>query len=213
MTDIKKILIPVNTQSPNRVTGSLSTNALGTKALMLNLYEILNRYVIEKQLVLNSDLVDVGFVDYNDGNGSVEITNDTWVDVTNDTLGAFTNTASMPEGVTSIIDPSTGYLQFDELEIGDQIFIRIDFNVVPTTNNALLECRYVLGEADSEYALGVFSKRMDVGAGISYGSEKGLFLIYMGDENTLRGKAKLQIKVSSPSVLFNNGLAITIVKR
>lgn len=213
MTDIKKILIPVNTQSPNRTTGSLSTNALGTTPHMLSLYETLNRYVIEKQLVLNSDLVDIGFVDYNDGNGSVEVPADTWLDVTNDTLGAFTNTANMPEGVTSIIDPITGYLEFGELEIGDQIFIRIDFNVVPNTNNALLECRYLLGQGVNEYALNVFSKRMDVGAGIVYGSEKGLFLIYMGDANTLGGKAKLQIKVSSPSALFNNGLAITIVKR
>ena len=157
-----------------------------------------------------------GFIDYNDSSTAsspISLSSNVWTDVPNDTLGAFTNTAYAPNGVTSIMDSSTGYLDFSQLTLGSDILIRIDFVVTPNTNNSLLETRYVLGQGAGQYALPVRSRRLDSGSGIPYASEKGSFYIYMGDSNTLGGVGKLQVKLSTNGTLVNNGVAIKIFKR
>lgn len=154
----------------------------------------------------------VGLVDYNDATGGIALAADTWTDVPNDTAGPFTNTTYLQNDISSLMDPVTGYLNFSELSLGDIISIRIDFSVNPTINNANLECRYVLGSGANEYALTVFEKRLDRGSGIEYGSNKGAFLIYMGDLNTKDNAGKLQVKLSSDGTLTNAGVAIQILR-
>ena len=154
-----------------------------------------------------------GFVDYNDNTGSVSLVADTWTDVPNNKQGAFTNTAYAPNGVTNLMDGNTGYLDFSDLTLGSDVLIRIDFSVTPNTNNSLLETRYVLGQGAGEYNLPVTSRRLDSGSGIPYSSEKGSFYIYMGEDNTLGGVGKLQVKLSTTGTLINAGVAIKIYKR
>jgi len=156
----------------------------------------------------------IGFIDYNDASTSttpITLIQDTWTDVPNDGLGAFTNKGYSP--VNELLDGSTGYLDFSELTLGSDLLIRIDFEVTPQTNNALLESRYVLGTAPNDYALPIRSRRLDSGSGTPYSSEKGAFYIYMGDNNTLNGVGKLQVKLSSNGTLKNNGVAIKIYKK
>jgi len=154
---------------------------------------------------------EAGFIDYNDTTGSIALVADTWTDVPNNGLGAFTNKAYAPVGVTELLDTSTGYLDFTDLDLGDTIQVRIDFKVKPNINNATLECRYVLGNGGGQYALTVFEKRLDRGSGIDYDADKGSFLIYMGDDNTRLNDGKLQVKLSSDGELTNSGVAIQIL--
>ena len=157
-----------------------------------------------------------GFVDYNDlatATTPINIISDTWTDIPNDTLGAFTNTNYLPDGVTTLINGVNGYLDFSELTLGSDVLIRIDFVINPNTNNSLLETRYILGQGAGEYSLPVRSRRLDSGSGINYSSEKGSFYIYMGDINTLGGVGKLQVRLSTNGVLINNGVAIKIYKK
>ena len=154
-----------------------------------------------------------GFVDYNDNTGSINLAADTWTDVPNNKQGSFTNIAYAPNGVTSLMDENTGYLDFSELTLGSDVLIRIDFSVTPNTNNSLLETRYVLGQGAGEYALTVRSRRLDSGSGIPYSSEKGSFYIYIGDNNTLGGVGKLQVRLSTTGTLTNAGVAIKIYKK
>jgi len=165
-----------------------------------------------------SDVTDNsnGFVDYNDAATSVTpitLVADTWTDVPNDTLGTYTNTAYMPEGMTTLMDGTTGYLDFSELTLGSDIHIRIDYTVTPNTNNALVESRYELGNGGGTYTLPINSKRLDSGSGVPYPSDKASFYIYMGDENTLQGVGKLQVKLTTGGTLINNGVAIKIYKK
>jgi hypothetical protein len=111
------------------------------------------------------------------------------------------------------MDTSNGSLDFTELTLGSDVLIRIDFNVTPQTNNALLESRYVLGTGAGLYSLPIVSRRLDSGAGIPYSSEKGSFYIYMGDTNTLDNPGTLQVKLSTGGTLVNNGLAIKVYKK
>ncbi|NRA48107.1 MAG: hypothetical protein HRU12_03160, partial [Phaeodactylibacter sp.] len=150
-----------------------------------------------------------GFADYNDTTGSVSITADTWTDVPNNGAGAFTNTSYLPSGVTSLIDTSTGYLDFSDLSLGSEILIRNDLTVVPQTNNALLEARYLLGTGAGEYQLLFWSERLDSGSGIDY-QRVVSFPIYMGDTNTQGNPGKLQIRLSSSGTFTNAGSYISM---
>ena len=150
-----------------------------------------------------------GFVDYNDTTGSITLVADTWTDVPNNAAGAFTNTTYKPTSVTSLIDTSTGYLDFDDLTLGSEILIRNDFTVVPQTNNALLEARYLLGSGAGEYQLLFWSERLDSGSGIDYQRVTN-FPIYMGDLNTKDNPGKLQVRLSSGGTITNSGSYISI---
>ena len=150
-----------------------------------------------------------GFADYNDTSGSVALVADTWTDVPNNTLGAFTNIAHLPTGVTSMIDSNTGYLDFSDLTIGSELLIRNDFSVNPDTNNALLEARYLLGTGAGEYELKFFSERLDGGSNQDY-QRVTPFPLYIGDSNTGGNPGKLQVKLSTTGTITNAGSYISI---
>jgi len=157
-----------------------------------------------------------GFLDYNDTSTTLSpviLTADTWTDVPNDTLGAFTNITHLPVGMNTLIDSATGYLDFSELTLGSDMHIRISYSVTPETDKSLLESRYVLGSGENEYLLKINSRRLDNGSGVPYESDKGSFYIYMGDNNTLGGAGKLQVKLSTGGVLINSGIAIKLYKK
>tara|TARA_R100000657_G_C4664832_1_gene108697 strand:- start:677 stop:1189 length:513 start_codon:yes stop_codon:yes gene_type:complete len=153
-----------------------------------------------------------GFIDYNDTSTSASpilLVADEWTDIPNDGLGAFTNKLYTPEGVSELLDTSTGYLDFSDIALGSEIIVRNDFTVTPGTNNALLEARYLLGVGAGEYALQFWSERLDNGSGIGY-QRVTSFPIYMGDTNTQSNPAKLQIKLSTTGTVVNAGVYISI---
>jgi len=150
-----------------------------------------------------------GFIDYNDTTGSFSVTADTWTDIPNNGAGAFTNKAYRPEGVSEILDTSTGYLDFSDLPLGSEITLRNDITVNPNTNNALLEMRYVLGGGAGEYTLEFVNERLDSGSGIDY-QKVSTFPIYMGDTNTKNNPGKLQIRLSTPGTVQNAGVYASI---
>ena len=156
---------------------------------------------------------EAGFMDYNDATGSISLVANTWTDVPNDGLGAFTNKAYKPEGVTELLDVSTGYLDASETELGDTILVRNDYQVNPNTNNALLEFRYELGNGAGIYTLEKIVGRLDSGSGQYYRFSLEPDLIYMGDTNTKDSPIKLQLRLSTNGTLTNAGSAITLIKR
>lgn len=164
------------------------------------------------QYLSSQETIKNGFIDYNDNTGDVAIVADTWTDVPNNGLGAFTNKLYKPTDVNDVIDTSTGYLDFSELTLGSQLIIRNDFSITPSTNNSLLELRYLLGQGAGEYSLLFWSERLDNGSGIPY-QRVPIFTIYIGDTNTQGGVGKLQIKLSSNGTLNNAGSYINIQLR
>lgn len=157
-----------------------------------------------------------GLVDYSDlATQTVPVTlfSGVWTDVPNDGAGANSETGFLPDNVTSLIDVSNGYLDFTELTLGSDLIIRNSFDVNPSTNNALLESRYVLGTGLGEYTLLTSSRRLDDGSGKPYPSERGGFYLYMGNLNTLDNPGKLQVRLSSDGILERSGVAIKIYRR
>jgi hypothetical protein len=137
----------------------------------------------------------------------------TWTDIPNDGLGAFTNLTYLPDGITNLLDVSTGYLDLSELELGDSVLIRNDFVVTPNQNRANLNFRYELGAGLGVYTLDYFVGRLDSGAGDEYRYNLYTHLIYLGDDNTRLNPIKLQLNLSKNGSFVNNGSAIQILKR
>ena len=154
----------------------------------------------------------IGFLDYGHNGPNVSLVANTWTDVPNDGAGGSTNKLYPPDGVTELLDPNTGYLDFSQISIGDQINVRNHIAVTPNTNNSLLEVRYVLGQGPGQYTLLFWSERLDSGSGQPY--ERVIpFPIYMGDANTQGGAGKLQVKLSTNGTLDNKGSYIQILLR
>ena len=154
-----------------------------------------------------------GFIDYNDTTGAVSLTADTWTTIPNDGAGSFSNDTYKPEGVTELMDVSTGAIDTSELHLGDAILIRNDFNINPNTNNALLEFRYQLGTGGNAYTLETNLGRLDDGSGKDYRFSLKPDLIYMGDTNTKDNPIVIQVKLSTNGTLTNAGSVIQLIKR
>ena len=68
-----------------------------------------------------SSLVKNGLMDYNDTTGAVSLIANTWTDVPNNGLGAFTNKTYKPSSINEVMDSSTGYLDFSDFTLGSQL--------------------------------------------------------------------------------------------
>ena len=157
-----------------------------------------------------------GIADYNDtatASTPINLVANTWTTLTNNGAGAFTNTSYLPEGVTNLMDTSTGQFDFSELALGDYVIIRNDYTVTPNTNNALLELRYQLGNGGGAYTLQKTVGRLDSGSGIGYTFALTPDFIYMGDANTRDNPVTLQIRLSTSGTVVNAGSAIGVNKR
>ena len=176
-------------------------------------------FELRKLAISIGDLLDgsssgqeFGFMDYNDASTAASpltLSADTWTDIPNDGLGAFTNKTYKPPSVSEILDTSTGYLDFSDLSLGSEILLRNDFTITPQTNNALLEARYLLGTGAGEYPLQFWSERLDSGSGIPY-QRVTSFAIYMGDNNTKDSPGRMQIKLSTPGTIVNAGVYVSM---
>lgn len=174
------------------------------------------RYVNFQPASVISGSAGQGFVDYNDALTAtmpIALVADTWTTLTNDILGVFTNTSFIPSGVTSMLDPLTGQLDFSELSLGDVVLIRKDFTVTPSTNNQLLQTRYILGTGAGEYTLEKLVGKMDTGGGTPVRQSSEVDMIYMGDSNTRDNPVTIQIKTSGIGTVVNAGVAMTVIKR
>ncbi len=157
-----------------------------------------------------------GFIDYNDtGTSTTPITlvADTWTDITNNGLGLFTNKSFKPQGVSELMDNTTGDLDVADLPLGTTILVRNDFSVTPNTNNALLEFRYTLGVGGSAYTLEKLVGRLDSGSGKPYRQSLTPDLIYMGDTNTRDNPIGLEVRLSTAGTLVNAGSVIQVVRQ
>ena len=156
-----------------------------------------------------------GFADYNDTTTSttpIVLPANTWTDITNDGAGAFTNLDSLPFGVTTLMDTSTGYIDPRELTIGDSIIIRNDYQILPSVNNSLLKFRYELGTGAGLYQLETIIGRLDSGSGTPYRLALKPDFIYMGDSNTNDNFIKIQVNLENAGTLVNAGSVIQVIK-
>ena len=123
-----------------------------------------------------------------------KIQSNTWTDIPNDGLGVDTNKAYKPQHVTELLDVTTGYLDFSELNIGDAVVIRNDFIIRPQSNNVKAEFRYVVANSTTYYLHKTFP-RLDSGSGVDYEINLSTDYIYIGNEQTRDAAIQMQNKI------------------
>lgn len=166
----------------------------------------------ESRIVSLESIERQGFADYNDAataSSPIALLSDVWTVVTNDTLGAFTNTTYLPEGVSSLF--SSNEIDVSELSLGDAILIRYDFTITPQVNGSFCELRLSLGNGGGAYNLNRPIGTLSNGAGYQY-QVTGEFYVYMGDTNTRDNPIGLEVKCSENALLQNAGLVIQVIR-
>lgn len=95
-----------------------------------------------------ADKCRTGFADFNDlATHSTPISldeTDGFVLLTNDKAGAFTNISYLPEGITTDVFTSNQF-DFSQLNVGDQINIRLDLSATTTTPNQQIDVQLRVG--------------------------------------------------------------------
>lgn len=165
---------------------------------------------------LNVNFKQSGFIDYNDtytDSNPITLIADTWTTVTNNGQGAFSNKLFPPESVTDLMDESTGQFDFSELSLGDDVFIRNDYTVIPTVNESTLELRYLIGSGAGAYTLEKTVSTLSRGSGRPYRFSLETDFIYMGDTNTRNFNITMQLNLSSNGTVTNAGSVIKVNRR
>lgn len=148
-----------------------------------------------------------GWADYNNGPPQAVLAG-VWTQLTNNGLGALTNTAFLPKGVTKLWDTGTNMLDFSGLRVGDIVRLRSDLHVVPTVNNAYFHIRvWFLG--DGGWALDKREARMDEGAGITYPLIEDL-RFYIGSESMRTSGARIEVQCGCDVEVQVNGFFISL---
>jgi len=90
-----------------------------------------------------------GFANYEDLatiTTPIVLSSDTWTNLTNDKQGAHTTEVYKPAYVTgSLWNSATSKIDFTEVPIGKVVLLKVDFQIVETANNTILECQIVGG--------------------------------------------------------------------
>ena len=108
---------------------------------------------------------------------------------------------------------SGGAIDISEFTENSWLDVRADFTVTPSSNNADLDFRFLLGAGAGVYDLPSTIGRLNQGAGISYRRSGLLNGIYAGDANTIDNPIQLQVKLSSPGTATNAGMFIKVYKK
>lgn len=157
-----------------------------------------------------------GFADYGDlvtATTPITLVANTWTTLANDGAGASTNTAFLPTGVAQLMDLPSGNINTTDLVLGDTILIRTDYTVTPSTNNNLLEFRFMLGTGGPAFTLETIKGRLDSGGGNPYRFAVDSQLVYMGDTNTKDNPIIPQLRLSGAGSVVNAGAVISVLRR
>ena len=206
------------TNSSHTITGDF-VDGIMSITTPPNIGDAVTMYAYNGQWIVSNQSNQIGgtsgWIDYNDASTSTTPLNlvaNTWTTLPNDGEGLFTNKSYRPRGITELLDVSTGALDFTQLNLGDVTFIRTDFIVTPSVNNALLQFRLQLGSGAGTYTLSNTLGRLDNGSGIPYQFALDTKMVYMGDANTRDNPCLLQVNCSVNSTLVNNGLVIEVTR-
>lgn len=155
-----------------------------------------------------------GWFDYNDLATSITplvVLAEQFTKIPNDTLGPFTNLAFKPEGITSLWNPVTSQFEWNYLEFGDMVDIRVDLEVTTESPNQTVELELVLGiGSGGEYSI-PFANETEKNAGaLDLNRFNG---IYMGDPTTKNYPSEFRIKSDSNLTVKTRGFYIRVIKK
>lgn len=195
---------------------TLNPNLSETERKVLLLEEmLLTNYNPSLEPFAPSDWVQHGVYDYNDLATETTPINvpatETYVDLTNDALGSFTNKDYPLPGVTDIWDATNQRFDFSQLSLGDKVDIRLDLSVTTTVPNQDIDVVLVVADGEAgEYEIPFINSSYKTAKAHDLNRFNG---IYMGDLNTRDNYAKFKIKSDDVATVVVRGWYITVTPR
>ena len=177
-----------------------------------NIRQFVDRGYLSATMVVGLEVHDAiqawhGWANYQDSTGAQPVLADTWTGLTNDGLGAGTNTSFLPRNVPSLFDSSTNKLDLSQSRIGDVVRIRLNLDLTPSVNNSCLHLR--LWFPTEGWALTRRLARMDEGAGIAYPLVED-FRFFVGSDAVITGGCQVEILTGAESSVLVNGFFIEL---
>lgn len=156
----------------------------------------------------------VGFFNYQNTLPVQVLAPNTWTTFQNNALGNFTELGFAPAGVDSMLDPVTGRVLLDDLQPGDQIYVRHTLSIVPFVNGMTILFRNLVGQAGQTYSVPFGASTMlSSGAGISSGLFTADATFYVRDLNTKIGGFLPQIQADGAAEVTYVGMFISVTRR
>lgn len=156
-----------------------------------------------------------GWADYNDNATSgtpLSVTGGgAAVVLTNDTLGTYTNTSNLPDGVTSLWNPSTNKFVWTDLKIGDMVDIRLDITITTASSNTSVNVLLHLGAGGGAYTIPFIQEHNFKTSGTHQITRFNS--IYMGDSNTLNNGGQFKITADSNCTVTVNGWYVRCIRK
>lgn len=191
-------------------TSTITEISTPTSTDLLNLVEILHGYIVDTTVNTFSG----GWADYNDfatTGTPITITGGAgFINLTNDTLGANTNTEHLPFGVPSLWNSSTNKLDFTGLSIGDAISVRVIFHIIVATNNTQIDGVFSFGSGGTTFTVPFLGTTNYKTTG-TY-QVPATFQFYIGSQDVLDNGAQIMIKSDTTCTVNVDGWYIVATK-
>lgn len=154
-----------------------------------------------------------GFFNYQNTGAVQTLVANTWTTLQNNALGSFTELSFAPDGVSSMLDSTTGRIKLDGLKVGDQVNIRQMISSMGYVNNMPVTFRNYAGQTGQQYAIPFGSTvLMNTGAGVVIGPYAVESRMYIRDENTRLGGILPQIMTSGTSEITCHETYISVIR-
>lgn len=156
-----------------------------------------------------------GVYDYNDlatATTPISVPNTyTYVDLTNDENGTYTNKTYALTTVTDVWDSATNTFDWSGLELGDTVDIRLDIEVTTTSPNQLVDIDLEMASGSGGSYDILFFKGVFKNAGAN--DVNRFNSIYMGDLTTRDNPAKFKIRSDDTASVVVRGWYVRVNKR
>lgn len=162
----------------------------------------------------NPTIGSFGWFNYANSIPNQEIPGGVWTTLQNDMKGTVTSTKFPPKGVTRMLDTQTGRILFDELSVGDELYLRHTINIIPKTNSTSYNLSHQIGSGAQMRRLPLGERtNLNEGGGVATGQVVIDTHMYISDENARLAGMLPQIYVSNPSIIEYSGCYISVTRR
>lgn len=134
----------------------------------------------------------------------------TWVNLTNDGAGTYTNTAHGLPGTNFDWSVASQVLNFTQYQVGDTVDLRVDANITTTGANQIVKWRLYFNAGGSPFSL-ESAEQLYKTSGAKHVVQ--MFSFYLGSDDVKDSTTRIQVWSDSDATLVVNGFFIRVVPK
>lgn len=143
-----------------------------------------------------------GWFNYSNTIAQQTIPANTWTTLMNTGAGTRTDTKFKPTGIDTMLDGNNGRVLLDQLNDGDEVYIRYVLNVIPMSNNTQYRISHLFGEGAQEDRRPV-GQRVNLNEGAGVPTQQ--FLL---DSHFYVDTAEVRAAGLRPQIFSTNGMFV-----